>query len=335
MEYLPYTGNKKGWPWTEEKDPSIYSGVAALPKISIVTPSFNQGEYIEETIRSVLLQNYPNLEYIVIDGGSTDKTIEIIKKYAQWITYWVSEPDNGQSHALNKGVEKCTGEIFNWINSDDFYSQNALFSIAQAFRQSNGDVVAGYNNRFIEKNGQYITTTKVRLEICEELEQTLFFHSLRQASTFFKLDQIKLLHGLNAKLNYVMDTEMFIQYLLKFGQEKIKFIDTIIVNYRLQDKSKTVSAQDMFLKEISDVYSILAKEARNENRKYDISLLNPDKVLSYFYALQAFNTPRKQIFSYLRWLYKSYVYYPKLSSRHFMFLMKNIIFYKKEKNDFQ
>ena len=93
----------------------------AWPRISIVTPSFNQGQFIEETIRSILLQGYPNLEYIIIDGGSTDESVEIIKKYEPWLTYWVSEKDRGQAHAINKGLERCTGEILAYINSDDYY----------------------------------------------------------------------------------------------------------------------------------------------------------------------------------------------------------------------
>lgn len=98
------------------------------PKISIVTPSFNQGQYIEETIRSILLQGYPNLEYIVIDGGSTDGAVDVIRKYEKWLTYWVSEPDKGQADAINKGLERCTGEIFNWINSDDILLPNVAFN---------------------------------------------------------------------------------------------------------------------------------------------------------------------------------------------------------------
>jgi glycosyltransferase involved in cell wall biosynthesis len=104
-----------------------------LPKISIVTPSFNQGLYIEEAIRSVLLQNYPNLEYIIIDGNSTDQSIEVIKSYEAQLTYWVSESDDGQYDAINKGISKTTGEIMAWINSDDKYTPWAFSIVGEIF----------------------------------------------------------------------------------------------------------------------------------------------------------------------------------------------------------
>jgi len=109
----------------------------------LITPSFNQGADIEETIRSVLLQGYPNLEYIIIDGGSSDETVDIIKKYAPWITYWVSEPDQGQSDAINKGLARATGEWVNWLNSDDFLLPGALSALVAAGELNSRRILAG------------------------------------------------------------------------------------------------------------------------------------------------------------------------------------------------
>jgi glycosyltransferase involved in cell wall biosynthesis len=107
--------------------------VKNYPKISIVTPSYNQGNYLEQTLLSVIEQNYPNLEYIVIDGASTDNSVEIIKKYEKYLTYWVSEPDKGLYDALQKGFVRTTGEIMAWINSDDLYYPKALATVAEVF----------------------------------------------------------------------------------------------------------------------------------------------------------------------------------------------------------
>src|SRR5215471_5184742 len=116
----PKNAGHAGWPWSEES----VSGLAALPvpldrqalpRISVVTPSYNQGQFLERTIRSVLMQGYPNLEYIVVDGGSSDGSVETIRKYERHLAYWRSEPDRGQSHAINEGFKKSTGEIMCWL----------------------------------------------------------------------------------------------------------------------------------------------------------------------------------------------------------------------------
>ena len=102
------------------------------PKISIITPSFNQGKFIRDTIESVLNQNYPNLEYFIIDGGSSDNTLDVLRQNQGYLT-WVSEKDNGQADAINKGIRMSTGEIITFINSDDYYLPNTLFKVADLF----------------------------------------------------------------------------------------------------------------------------------------------------------------------------------------------------------
>jgi glycosyltransferase involved in cell wall biosynthesis len=128
---------RTGWPWTQTSDPlapALPDG-SCWPRLAIVTPSYNQGDFLEETIRSVLLQGYPDLEYVLIDGGSTDHSREIIEKYSPWLSHWVSEVDRGQYHAINKGFAKTSGEIMAWLNSDDKYAPNAFAAMGQVFSQ--------------------------------------------------------------------------------------------------------------------------------------------------------------------------------------------------------
>ncbi|MEO6328709.1 MAG: glycosyltransferase family 2 protein [Ginsengibacter sp.] len=227
------------------------------PKISIVTPSFNQGQYIEQTIQSVIEQNYPNLEYIIIDGGSTDNTVDIIKKYESHITYWVSEKDKGQTHAINKGFSKCTGDIFNWLNSDDYYEPGALKSVANAFSDDVVKVVCGKEIGFYD-NGieEVIHTSSV---IKTTTEETIFTAIIDQPCTFFKKKDIEDFYPLHTSLHYVMDKELWIRFLSKYGISNIAQIEKILTRFRLHHSSKSVSEATGFETEFSILKAELLK----------------------------------------------------------------------------
>ena len=245
--------NKAGWPWTEDIIPIVYDPAVQWPKISIVTPSFNQGQYIEETIRSVLLQNYPNLEYIIIDGGSTDETVAIIKKYEHWISYWVSEADRGQSHAINKGLEKCTGDIFNWLNSDDYYYPDTFYQIATGFLNNPQATIVSGKERHLNIDGS--TVIHNGTFITETILKTLEFVELAQPSSFFLADYFKKVGPLAEDLHYIMDGEFWVRYLLLCGQASFYKIDKPLVNFRIHGNSKTVqsSVNHHFLFERSSI----------------------------------------------------------------------------------
>jgi glycosyltransferase involved in cell wall biosynthesis len=145
---LPPVG-KRGWPWTVGTKPLASRADGSLwPKLSIVTPSYNQGQFLEATIRSVLLQGYPNLEYIIIDGGSTDESVAVIRKYERFLTFWVSEPDDGQTAAINKGLERSTGDYLGWLNSDDLYTKGAFGKAIGAFLKHPESIVV-HGNRIL------------------------------------------------------------------------------------------------------------------------------------------------------------------------------------------
>ncbi len=266
---------KVGWPWELDNSKNIFEKSIQWPKISIVTPSYNQGKYIEQTILSIINQNYPNLEYIIMDGGSTDETLDIIKKYEHKITCWISEKDNGQSHAINKGLEKCTGIIFNWLNSDDWYMPNALYNVAEAFlKDKKLKFVSGFENHIgIDES---ITVSQGTF-LLPTLEQTIENCEVTQPSTFFKLDAIKKVKGVPEDIHYIMDGEMWVKLLLQYGQTNFKKIKKTLVNFRLHENSKTVSntVVDNFLIDRSSIIIDLQRfvQVPQEITEYYISTL--------------------------------------------------------------
>ena len=190
------------------------------PKISIVTPSYNQGKYIEKTIQSVLNQDYPNLEYIVIDGNSTDNSVEIIKKYEKWITYWISEPDSGQSEAINKGFKKATGSIINWLNSDDYLEANTLFRVANYFINNEIHLLIGQSYNFNEKGEKYIAGPKGN----DVFERILVGYACPQPSTFMLKSALDELGFLSEDLHFTMDWEIYARIALNYNFLYVKEI---------------------------------------------------------------------------------------------------------------
>ncbi len=272
LKNIPNVDNKSGWPWTEETSPEIYNSQQFWPKISIVTPSFNQGKYIEETIRSILLQNYPNLEFIVIDGGSTDSTIDILKKYNNWITYWISEPDTGQSDAINKGINQCSGQYFNWINSDDFLNINALFHCFTNLKDEI-NIVGGFLNVFLDgENYKMVNNYRIKCSP-SDIEDTIVFHEMCQPATFFKLDVIRKLGNTDPQLHYIMDLYLWCKYLIIYGTENVKLIDEVVAHFRQHQDSKTVSNAEKFISEEKEMYKFFASLYTNNH--YFLNLINP------------------------------------------------------------
>jgi glycosyltransferase involved in cell wall biosynthesis len=157
-ELPPPPPGMAGWPWTEEcpQLPATMPDGAVWPVLSVVTPSYNQGEFIEQTIRSVLLQGFPNLEYVIMDGGSSDNSVAVIQKYSPWLSYWVSQPDRGQSAAINTGFKHTTGALLGWLNSDDYYMPAAFEVFAQsALAHPKAEVFVG-NGRRVTREGRVV-----------------------------------------------------------------------------------------------------------------------------------------------------------------------------------
>lgn len=216
--------DKTEWPWTAESRrlPDRMPDASPWPKFSIITPSYNQGQYLEKTIRSVLLQGYPNLEYIIIDGGSTDESVKTIKKYEHWLQYWVSEPDRGQAHAINKGFEHASGEIFSWLNSDDFYLPDVLGYVAQKFKQCPDEVGAlvGMGDIINEKN-EVVFTPRVPELNYEALLDWMRYGNFMQPSCFFSRIAWEKCGPLREDLTYPLDVDLWLKMIQHFKFEKL------------------------------------------------------------------------------------------------------------------
>ncbi|MEO6302541.1 MAG: glycosyltransferase family 2 protein [Bacteroidia bacterium] len=229
------------------------------PKISVIIPSFNQGEYIEETIVSILNQDYKNFEIILIDGGSTDNTLSVIKKYAGRLTYWISEKDKGQSDAINKGLKVASGQVITWLNSDDFYEKKTLEIVANAFLNDPAlDILHGKSLLFGEK----IKSKIIGLTTDIALNEYLPYMRFPQPSSFLKSKWLNAQSPVNEHLHYAMDFELVSKAILLGA--KIKRIDNILSNYRLHTNSKS-NLELKFFEEWTEVVINTLRSIKNGN----------------------------------------------------------------------
>lgn len=237
LSFLPSPlTDQNGWPWVVDDEQTMNEGQQqSYPRITVVTPSYNQGQFLEATIRSVLLQDYPNLEYIIIDGGSTDESVDLIRKYEEWLAYWVSEPDRGQVDGIHKGFRRATGEILAWLNSDDIYvAPDVLCRVASRFRQyPQVDAVTGAGV-ILAHDGHWVRQTEV-LASYSYYQQLCYRNAILQPATFFKryvLDSLPL----DESLHFAFDWDFFIRLTRDFN---LLVVHDVWAGYRMWGENKT------------------------------------------------------------------------------------------------
>ena len=257
-----------------------------FPKISIVTPCFNSATFLEETILSVLHQNYPNLEYIIIDGGSTDGSVDIIKKYKSKLSYWISEKDNGMYHAIQKGFEKSTGEIMAWINSDDMYHKNAFLIVAEIFSKFNHiNWLCGASTLWDEYGRCFNVKLSRRFNrydfLCGD------YQWLQQESCFWRrVLWEKAGSNINSNLKLAGDFELWLRF---FRYDKLYVIDSLIGGFRVRSSNQlSLEGQPKYLQEVKQVLNNEPKnkDDRKKLKKYAVFLF----IIDILKMLKIFNT---------------------------------------------
>jgi len=229
------------------------------PRITVVTPSYNQGEYLEATILSVIGQGYPNLEYIIIDGGSTDNSVSIIRKYESRLHYWVSEPDFGQAAAINKGFGFASGEIFAWLSSDDLYMPQALFYMAENYLSSSSKDCIYFGNciHFSQKDSELLASGSNVVLYSKKYPLHLFDYII-QPSAFWTKSVWLQVGELNTDLHYAFDWKWFLR--AEMARVSFRSIDIPLSLYRIHDRHKSAIGGEKRQKEIISIYKQYAGE---------------------------------------------------------------------------
>lgn len=250
---------RNGWPWHEVPNLEQADSYASGPRFSVIVPSYNQGRYIEETLRSLLLQGCPELQVIVIDGGSTDETVNVLKRYSPWLSYWISEPDRGQSHALNKALKEVTGEWVSWLGSDDIYLPGALKRMGQIIQAHPPAQWVVGTTIFIDETSMEtarFTPTRGTPSKWPSYPQGTWLDfvcskwsgvSLPLPSSFWSKAAIEANGEFDETLHFAMDHEYYVR-LAVLGFEPV-CIDVPIAGFRIHDLSKSGSGNVPFFEE--------------------------------------------------------------------------------------
>jgi glycosyltransferase involved in cell wall biosynthesis len=255
-----------------------------FPKISIITPNYNGATYLEATIRSILDQNYPNLEYIIIDGGSIDNSVEIIKRYEKHLAYWISEQDNGLYDALNKGFRRSTGDIMGWLNSDDMLYPNSLYSLSELFLLPGVKWIQGVPTGYDEQ-GRTISILGRR-----EWSKFQFwgghFQWIQQESTFWHRDLWNATGAfISTEYKYAGDMELWNRF---FRYEKLYTPGCLIGGFRLRSKNQlSLDFLNDYLKEAESILKGNLLDEKNKRRIHQISLLQ--RIILFLKQSKIFN----------------------------------------------
>lgn len=224
--------------------------------VSIITPSYNQAKYLEQAIQSVLTQDYSNIEYILIDGGSNDGSVDIIKKYQDKFVYWVSEKDLGQADAINKGFAKANGEIIAWLNSDDYYLPETITTAVKVFEE-NPQVVLVYGNMLaVDENGKTFNTLNYKQLSLEDL---ICFQIIGQPAVFFRNSVLQKTNGLNLNFHFLLDHLFWIQ-LAQHG--KILHVNQTWSAARYHEEAKNRAKAAEFGQEAFRILSLVEQDKK-------------------------------------------------------------------------
>ncbi len=262
-----------------------------FPKISIVVPSYNQGQFLEETLLSIIEQKYPDLELFVVDGGSTDNSVEIIKKYEQHITWWVSEKDKGQSEAINKGFKRATGEIINWLCSDDLFTPGTLFKVADYFSNSSEEIGLIHGGTALFRGKKELRNDWGYSDT--SLERNISGMAFSQPSAFMRKKFLDKVGGsVNEDLHYGMDYDLYCRLACVCRFLPVK---NIFSRYRLHENSKSSAQESMFINDWNKVFINVCRNAGWEEIVNEISQTNifEKDLLSFYYPFSF--TPDKKI----------------------------------------